>query len=578
MSAPVGAPVAATSSDAAGLRWGVLLSVLFAVVGIVLAFALVGSSISNHDLRAGHNIFYNLFADNEPIGCALVLLGLTVLVWCYQRGLTWNPAVAKARTLWLVAGAVVVVTAGGTFAVTHNYGLSMDEYCADFQARLFAHGKIVSEIPEEWRPVERWMRPLFIVHDAEKHTWTTAYLPGYGAIRAVFQVLGAPWLTNPLLAGISVLAIAGIARRLWPDSPSHMWVAVALLAASPQFLLTSMTAYSMPAHLALNLVWLWLYVRGDRNSLLLAPLVGFLAIGLHQPNVHPLFALPFCARFVWQKRWGWAAYYAVTYCLAIAAWLMWWKFLRADAIHTSVSFMSLPDFKAGMVQVLNIVLMLTWQSAGTFLLLVIGLWRWKSLPPVLKDAAWSCLITFIFYIQFTSHQGHGWGYRYFHAVLGNWMLLAVAGWGPLCELLGAAKARALAAAAIAVTLVACLPLRAWQVESFTRPYADADAALNTIKAEVAFIPVWRVWYGQDLVRNDPLFESKPKRVRMTQLVPQVLEYLETRGRGVIIRGEQLEAFGIRSANTDRDGEAESAPAERPARAEKPTTTTPEPKP
>lgn len=553
MSAPAGVPVAAPSSDAAGLRWGMLLSVLLAVVGIVIALAIAASSISNHDARAGHNIFHSLFADNEPIGCALVLLGLAVLVWCYQRGLTWNPAAARARMLWLVAGAVVVVTAGGTLAVTHNYGLSMDEYCADFQAKLFAHGKVVSEVPEQWRPVERWLRPLFIVYDAEKHTWTTAYLPGYAAIRAVFHVLGAPWLTNPMLAGLSVLAIAGIARRLWPDSPSHMWVAVALLAASPQFLLTAMTAYSMPAHLALNLVWLWLYVRGDRNSLLLAPLVGFLAIGLHQPNVHPLFVLPFCARFVWQKRWGWAAYYAVTYSLAIAAWLLWWKVLRADAIHTATAsaFMTVPGSRAGLVQILNIVLMLTWQSAGTFLLLVLGLSRWKSLPPVLKDAAWGCLITLLFYMEFTSHQGHGWGYRYFHAVLGNWMLLAVAGWGPLCELLGAAKARALAAAAVVITLAACLPVRAWQVESFTRPYAEADAALKTIDADVAVIDSSAVWYGQDLVRADPLFQERPARVRFTTVQPNLAAELKARGKVVFVGGEELDRFGLRSSRTDR---------------------------
>jgi len=551
MSAPAGAPVAAPSSDAAGLRWGVLLSVLFAVVGLVLAFALVSSSLSNHDARAGHNIFYNLFADNEPIGCALVLLGLTVCVWCYQRGFTWNPVAARARTLWLVTGAVVMVTAGGTMAVMHNYGLSMDEYCADFQAKLFANGKVSAEVPEEWRPVERWLRPLFIVHDEKKHTWTTAYLPVYGAMRAVFQVLRAPWLLNPLLAGLSVLAIAGIARRIWPDSPSQMWLAVALLALSPQFLLTSMTAYSMPAHLALNLVWLWLYVRGDRKSLVFAPLVAFFAIGLHQPNVHLLFALPFCARFVWQRRWGWAAYYALAYIAAIAAWMMWWKVLREDAVQASAGMLKWPNFTAGLVQILNVVLMLTWQSAGTFVLLIIGLSRWKSLSPVLKDAAWGCLLTFIFYVGFISHQGHGWGYRYFHAVLGNWMLLAVAGWPALCSLLTAPRARALAVSAAAITLLLVLPVRAWQAESFVRPYAEADAALRRLNADMVMIPVWQVWYGQDLVRNDPLFLERPKRVRMTQLKDEVLEYFKERGSAVVVKGEQLEAFGIRSANTDR---------------------------
>jgi len=48
---------------------------------------------------------------------------------------------------------------------------------------------------------------------------------------------------------------------------------------SSEVLMTSGTGYSMPAHLALNAIWLWLYSRPESRAFYLAPLVGTLAIG-----------------------------------------------------------------------------------------------------------------------------------------------------------------------------------------------------------------------------------------------------------------------------------------------------------
>ena len=70
-------------------------------------------------------------------------------------------------------------------------------------------------------------------------------------------------------------------------------VAAVLLATSSQFLLTAMTPYSMTAHLALNLAWLWLFLRGGVVGHSLAIAVGALACGLHQLVFHPLFVAPF---------------------------------------------------------------------------------------------------------------------------------------------------------------------------------------------------------------------------------------------------------------------------------------------
>ena len=59
-----------------------------------------------------------------------------------------------------------------------------------------------------------------------------------------------------------------------------------LLASSPQFLITSMTSYAMSAYLALNLLWLWLFLRDTPRAHLAAMTVGFAACGLHQLIFH----------------------------------------------------------------------------------------------------------------------------------------------------------------------------------------------------------------------------------------------------------------------------------------------------
>ncbi len=63
---------------------------------------------------------------------------------------------------------------------------------------------------------------------------------------------------------VGLLALAAIGRQLWPDSPGSQVVALLCYLCSSQVVITGMTAYAVSAHLALNLVWLLLFMRGDR--------------------------------------------------------------------------------------------------------------------------------------------------------------------------------------------------------------------------------------------------------------------------------------------------------------------------
>ncbi|MBA2623319.1 MAG: hypothetical protein H0U88_06825, partial [Chthoniobacterales bacterium] len=264
----------------------------FSLLGIVFALWLRGVPAGQRDTRNFFNVFYVLFAQHEPLGLGVVALFSVASGWlCFGRNSRphWQKltsSISERRAMVWIAVAVFLIAAAGTHLVCHNYALTADENLADFQAKIFLHGKMQAEVPQQWRHVEGMLRPTFVDHASANHMWRSSYLPVYAAMRTVFQSVQLQSLLNPFLAAVSIIALYGTARNLWPERKGNALVAVALLATSSQFLVMSMTSYAMPAHLALNTIWLWLYCRPDRRSFYLAPFLGVLAIGLHQPIVH----------------------------------------------------------------------------------------------------------------------------------------------------------------------------------------------------------------------------------------------------------------------------------------------------
>src|SRR5258708_35118174 len=113
------------------------------------------------------------------------------------------------------------------------------------------------------------------------------------AFRALFGMYNGDCFLTPAFAALSIWAIADSSKRIFPDLPEAPTLAALLLLLSPQFLLTAASGFAFSAHLALNLIWLSLFLRGSLRDHILASVVGFLAIGLHQVVFHPLFAAPF---------------------------------------------------------------------------------------------------------------------------------------------------------------------------------------------------------------------------------------------------------------------------------------------
>jgi hypothetical protein len=399
---------------------------------------------------------------------------------------------------------------------------------------------------------------------------------------------------NPFLAAITVLALYGTARNIWPNERQHALLAALLLAVAAQFLLMSMTAYSMPAHLALNTLWLWLYTRPDLRRFYLAPFAGVLAICLHQPIVHALFVAPFLIRLVLERRWPVVISFGLIYLLGCAVWYTWRLHYLPPSADAAGSIFRLFNPKMIVIQPMDLLLVIGWSCLATPLLAVLGFRRiFRRLnvtgfvgassrevrdshlllleqdPPsrrpevgiqskqrtILRDAALSCLLTFGFYYFFCLDQGHGWGYRHFHGTLSCLVLVAVAGWNWLSQAIGQRRALIFLGSGIVFSLLVQLPLRCFQAESFVRPFARAAAVFHAIPQDMVAFEGRDAWYSGDLIRNDPFLEERPLIVSIFGLTPAAMAALEKVGSVHFITHDDFVHLGMpttRSNNYKHD--------------------------
>ncbi|MGI8431719.1 MAG: hypothetical protein ACR2MW_05435 [Chthoniobacterales bacterium] len=523
-----------------------------ALLGAGFACWLRGTYAGQPNVGTGYNIFHVIFARDEVLGLVLVAtfsFGAALFLFRPQERLPGEQMpVAPLRhfrllVTILIVGAFAVAALGAHF-VCHDYALSADEFMADFQARIFLHGEITAKVQPQWLGAVRVICPTFVTYLPQSQSWMQTYLPVYAALRALFQSIYLQDLLNPCLAAVTLIALYGVGRRIWPNEQENALVAVLLLAASAQFLVMAMTSYAMPAHLALNTVWLWLYLQPERRRFYLAPVVGVLAIGLHQPIVHALFVAPFLFRLLWERKWKAVTIFGLMYSLGCAGWYAWRVHYSNHAGPPATAFFRLWNPKMLVIQAMDLWLILGWSALATPLLALLGLHRVWRARAVVQDAALSCFVTFGFYYFFYLDQGNGWGYRYVHGTLTCFIIVAVAGWEALIALLSRRLAWNFLLAGTLLSLVVALPLRSHQAESFIRPFAKAAQAIQGMDAGVVGVDPDSAWYSADLIRNDPYLEIRPVVFALIRLRPEEVKTLSQHGPSRFMKKEQLRAFGL----------------------------------
>ncbi|MEW6440398.1 MAG: hypothetical protein AB1640_05615 [bacterium] len=519
------------------------------LLGLVLSFLVRLHGLTSLDLYG--NSFHVLFVRNEP-GFFLLLFLTLFLARRYLLTDNYLPAWRAPQSLdplakfpWMSAICLAVVLCAwlGDFLVLHGFPLSNDEFLPRFQAEIFAAGEITAHLPPALREFGKALTPIFAAFNPEEGSWISTYLPIHAALQTVFFTLGFASLTSPVLAGLSLVLIAAVARRLWPEEYLAPVIAVVLLASSTQFLVTSMTSYAYPAHLCFNLAWLYCYCRRDLLGYLVAPWIGLLALGLHNPFVHALFVAPFLLALVWQRNWLLTLYFGVVYAAGCIVWFLWWTrlvFLQGSDMNA----FQLPGGYQLLIQPMNLSMLFSWQSLALTVPAFLALLSWRRLTPLLKALAWGCLFTFAFFFFFRWDQILGWGYRFFYGVLGNLVLVAVAGWFYLRESIGLRKAWGFFVLATALAVLVQFPLRCLQVESFIRPFARSAQYIRSLPYPYVVIDPSQAWLSQLLVRNDPFLRNHPKVLSAQYLTPEELAKLSSLGTVHVIQPQELAPCGL----------------------------------
>jgi hypothetical protein len=195
---------------------------------------------------------------------------------------------------WIVSLWVTVVSAFLAVAVFERIPHIPDSVGYLFQAKYFSAWKLYLEAP-----------PDLAAFDFEKlysdgSQWWNYGFPGWPAVLALGVLVGAPWIVNPVLAGLTVLLTHALLSRLYKKSLAHL--AVSLLAISPWFLFMSASFMPHPFSLICALLAvLALEKTKEKNPMLWGAVAGACtgALALTRPLEAVLLALAIGSWALW---------------------------------------------------------------------------------------------------------------------------------------------------------------------------------------------------------------------------------------------------------------------------------------
>ncbi len=470
--------------------------------------------------------------------------------------------------LWAHSAAIALIVlafaGAGAYWFGHAINLLASGQTADFQSVIYQEGAVLAAVPADWAEFGGVLVPPGGVFDPAPGLWGSARPLAFAVLRAAFSFGGVEALTNAALAAFSIILMVAVARRLWPDRSDIPLVAAILLAASPQFLIGGMTGGAWSAYLCLNLMWLWLYMRGGFIGHLAAAVVGIAAALLDQILIHLVFALPFIVSVLRERRWSLAGLYMVAYAAAGVIWFFWYdvalSLTTGAPIESTTVLRSGVDSVDGMASGLlsqgvtalataGIALLrfVAWQNPVLVPLLFVMARNRRALPPIFRQLAWGCLLSLGLLTIPSGSQG-GWGHLPFHGALGGLVLLATLGWTALFDN-SASRAPVTRALAMltAATILVGIPLRTAQVEGVVGPLASTARYLRSLDSDIVLVDLASIPFGSSLLLNDPYLRESPLIMALQRLTPEQVTRLCSQFHVDFVDYYDLTRFGIESS-------------------------------
>ena len=489
-----------------------------------------------------------------------------VLVWLGCRG--WTPPARlpqRPPAIPMVAGFALVLCVllwAGTYGVMLDYPLTRDEHMVVFDGASLAAGKTAERLPPEWAGFASALVPDFLIETGGEAVLASSYLPVNAAARGWFARIADPALFSPVLVAGGFILLWWIAQRLFPDSPQAQWVALGGYVASAQVLATGMTIYAMTGHLVLNLLWLALFLKDRWWSHALAMLTGVLAMGLHQFVFHPLFAAPFVLWLLLQRRWLLVLAYGAAYGAGLLWWLAWPGMVIASAgaipqasgqgsiggvIETRIlPLISRIDARALPLMGHNLVRALAWNAAFLLpFLLALGP-SFRRRDPVVLALVAGLVLTLAAMMILLPYQGHGWGYRYIHGLIGSLCLLAAYGFREKAAE-QPARAGGIAVMLLAASMLVQVPAGLWSAHRFVAPHARLGHMVEAQQADFVIVDDLRYPGMIDEVRNRADLSNRPLVFSRYHLGDNRIAVLCARGSVAVVGARDVAAAGLETA-------------------------------
>jgi len=492
---------------------------------------------------------------------------VVALVLCAALAIaaTWVPRtkIPETAPTWVAtlsfAGVLGLALWVGTYFVMFDYPLTRDEHMVVFDAGVFASGELAARLPTLWNGYAEALVPAFLIDVPDNALLISAYMPGNAIMRAAFGVFADPALMNPLLAAVGLVASYDIALKLFKGSPSAIWVVLSSYVLSTQMLATAMTTYAMTAHLALNLVWLALFLRGKWWQHMLAMAIGAWAVGLHQIVFHPLFVGPFLLALLPQRRWLLFAAYSIAYAAALLFWISYPSIVASGygIIAQSGSTGGVADFISERVLTLfvergnggvwfmlfNLLRYITWAPLFLLPLLVFALPAVRSNLGRALPLFAGCALTLAAMILLLPYQGHGWGYRYWHGLIGNFALLA--GYGYVCWAERDVKVANGAVVLLGtVTILFAIPYLLWSAHNFTRPYVQLKQLIERQSTDFVIVDTQPPSNAVDQVRNPASLTDRPVLLSSRAMTAAQVDAICARGSVALVTRRDFHRAGF----------------------------------
>lgn len=516
----------------------------------VLVWCLAGALVVQLGLwyfgwRGGFSaIFYYFLRAHETHGNAVLAIAAVLAFLLRHRQAPLALVRFAGERPWTIAALTFPLLCWGSLQVYEAYPLSMDEYSTYFQGQAFAAGELRGKFPPDLldRLVPGTFQGWFFSVSRATGEVATTYWPSFSLFLAPFFWVGAPWAANPLLAALAIPAVHGIARDATGSQEAAGW-AVLLALASPAFIVTSVSFYTMPAHLLCGLWYARLLLAPTPRRAALAGVVGSIALTLHFPLRHVAFAAPFVLWLLLRPGavrhaaaliagyvplglllgWGWHAYVlalptgaaaAASAAASAAAEAAPGVAQAAPPGGTSsylvqvLKSLGMPSIGVVHARLAELAVLWNWAAAGLVALAIHGAalsWR-SSFTRVLLATFGTTLLGYL--LTGTGDQGHGWGNR---PLYGVWFVL------PLLAAVALARAplegslRGMVGWAAVLSLVLANGLRLLQVDAFVERHLAQVPPLarapDPSRPEVVFVNVRSGFYTYDMIHNDPFLRG-----------------------------------------------------------------------